>query len=71
MTLNSLQYKYQMKGKPKELNMEKTMVDVMRQLEKELGVKEGLAMYEWYCVTYSLNAGDKVPSTILYEVFGE
>lgn len=53
------------------LNMEKTMVDVMRQLEKELGPEEGLKMFEWYCENYHIHAGSEVPSTILYEVFGE
>lgn len=51
--------------------MSRTMVDVMRQLEKELGVEEGLKMYEWYCLTYHVNAGSEVPNTILHEVFGE
>ena len=51
--------------------MKRTMVDVMRQLEKELGVKEGLKMFEWYCENYHVYLDSEVPSTILYEVFGE
>ena len=53
------------------MEIERTMVDVMRQLEKELGPEEGLKMFEWYCENYHVHAGSEVPSTILYEVFGE
>ena len=49
----------------------RTMFEVMRALEKELGVSEGLAVYEWYCQTYNVNAGDDAPATIVWEVFGE
>ena len=49
----------------------KTMLDVMRQLEKELGAKEGLAIFEWYCKNYDVGVGDVAPSAIRYEVFGE
>ena len=51
--------------------MKKTMYDVMRQLEKELGAKEGLEVFEWYCTTYHVNVGSDCPDTIRYEVFGE
>jgi len=54
----------------------KTALDVLRQLERELGAKEGLKMFEWYCENYGIyvgmeETGHEIPSTVLYEVFGE
>jgi hypothetical protein len=47
-----------------------TMYEVLKQLEKELGVKEGMEVFEWYCKTYNVTVGDVAPDTIKYEVFG-
>ena len=49
---------------------EYTRQDVLRQLEQNLGTREGMKMYEWYCKTYGIDASCTAPEDIRYEVFG-
>lgn len=47
----------------------KTMIDVLRQLEKEVG-SEAFEIYEWYCRTYNVSGTDEAPASVRREVFG-
>jgi hypothetical protein len=52
-----------------------TALHILRQLEKELGTKKGLEVFEWYSMTYGIyigmeETGKKIPSSVVYEVFG-
>ena len=46
-----------------------TMIDVLRQLEKEVG-NEAFEIFEWYCKTYYVTGSDEAPASVRYEVFG-
>ena len=48
-----------------------TMADVLHQLEKEMpNSREAFEIFEWYCATYSVGAGDLAPASVRREVFG-
>lgn len=54
----------------KLIETRKIMFDVMKALELELGQKEGLSVFEWYCSTYGVSVDDIAPDTVRREVFG-
>lgn len=47
----------------------KTMLDVLRQLEKEMSFEEAKSIFEWYCETYHVGIDDTAPDSIVREVF--
>lgn len=49
----------------------KTMYDVLKALEKEMGFNEAKDIYEWYCSTYCVGLNDVAPDSVRKEVFGE
>lgn len=47
----------------------KTMRNVLNDLVKELGEREGRDIFEWYCKTYNVAVEDKIPESVYREVY--
>lgn len=47
-----------------------SMRTIFAALVRECGFEEGKSIFEWYCQTYRVNAGDIAPAMIAHEVLG-
>lgn len=47
-----------------------SMRHVFAVLVAELGQKDGVKQFEWYCKTYKVTACDMAPASVVREVFG-